>query len=239
MRVAVCFSGHVRNFFEKGLDNFYDNFLYLREHGHQVDLFFSVWNTCDATVSYSANTENFSIKVSDALITQLNPAAYLIEDYDSIKHRFLLKSLHPTIEPESSQIIHEDILHSTPMFYKIWSANSLKTQYEKENNFKYDVVVRYRAQLYMRSPLEPEQVQPNTLYLQYTGIDYQHDSFMTDDLFAYGDSQIMDIYSEIYPNLSMLLHKYGNTGPERLMDNWVSRYLNLNIKPSIKLDLLR
>jgi predicted mannosyl-3-phosphoglycerate phosphatase (HAD superfamily) len=52
MKIAICFSGHIRNFFDKGIESFNNNILYLRDQGHEVDIFFSVWNTYEPSTSH-------------------------------------------------------------------------------------------------------------------------------------------------------------------------------------------
>jgi hypothetical protein len=246
MKISICFSGHIRNFFDKGLDNFNKNLLYLREQGHEVDLFFSVWDTYGPSTSALRPTPIESNAINEDLIKQMNPVSYLIEKYEDIKHNFILKNIHPTIKIEPYPIISEEgILYSIPMYYKIFSANSLKREYELKHNFKYDVVLRYRANIYMDKPLILEEIQPNTLYVPYVNQHwwenphYQTWSYMTDDRFAYGDSEIMDQYSDTYNNLTMLFEKYKSTGPERILYNWLIRYLKLNVQKGINIQFIR
>jgi hypothetical protein len=246
MKVAICFSGHIRNFFEKGLDSFNKNLFYLREQGHEVDLFFSVWDTYEPSTTAWRQTAIKSNTIDENLIKQINPTSYLIEKYKDVKHNFILKNIHPTIKVEPFPIISEEgILYSTSMYYKILSANSLKKEHELKHNFKYDVVVRYRAQIYMDKPLVLNEIQPNTLYVPYVSQHqwenphYQTWSYITDDRFAYGDSEIMDQYSDVYNNLAMLFEKYKNTGPERILDSWLVRHLNLNVQKGIGVQIIR
>jgi len=211
MKIAICFSGHIRNFFDRGLNNFNTNLLYLREQGHEVDLFFSVWDTYEPSTTAWRQTEIESSIIDENLLKQMNPTSYLIEKYDDIKHNFVLKNIHPTVKVEPFPIISEEgILYSTPMFYKISSANNLKKEHELKYNFKYDVVVRYRAQIYMDEPLTLD-----------------------------GSSEIMDQYSEVYNNLTMLFEKYKNTGPERILNSWLIRHLNLNVQKGIGVQIIR
>jgi hypothetical protein len=245
MKVAICFSGHIRNFFEKGLDSFNKNLLYLREQGHKVDLFFSVWDTYEPETSAWWKSPIPLSFIDEGLIKQLNPISYLIEDYKNVKNNFILKKFHPTIKVEPFPIISDEgILYSTPMFYKILSANNLKKEHELKHNFKYDVVVRYRAHIYMDRPLVLDEIQPNTLYVPYVSQNWVETnifkgSYMTDDRFAYGDSKIIDTYSEVYSNLTMLFQKYENTGPERILDNWLVRHLKLNVQTGINVQIIR
>jgi hypothetical protein len=240
MKIAICFSGHIRNFFDKGIKSFNSNILYLRDQGHEVDIFFSVWSTYEPSTSHWSHL-NYKpyVLINENLIKSLNPVDYIIEDYESIKHNFLLKNYYAEAKPEIPEIISEGILHNTPMFYKILSSNNLKTKYEQANNFKYDVVVRYRSQIIMDEPLVLEDIKPNTLYVPYVSQHPWENSCMTDDRFAYGDSEIMDKYSDVYNNLPILFKTYKSTGPERILDNWVVKTLGLNIQTGINVEISR
>jgi hypothetical protein len=249
MRIAICFSGHIRNFFSKGLDSFDKNLLYLRKQGHEVDLFFSVWDTYEPSTTHWYKESIISDLIDENLIKQINPISYVIEKYENVKHNFILKNIHSTVKVEPYPIISEDgILHSTPMYYKILSANNLKKEYEIKNNFKYDVVIRYRSHIYMDRPLTLHEIQPNILYVPYVSQRFEYNwwensqqngSNMTDDRLAYGDSEIMDTYSDVYNNLTLLFEKYGNTGPERILDNWLINELKLNVQRGIDVQIIR
>jgi len=229
MRIAICFSGHIRNFLTHGIFNLNSNILSLREHGHVVDLFISTWDTINAGSEDKIDTDK---------IKELNPIICEIENYDLIKHNFLLKNFHSNLKMEFGKSqndfvgIKNGILNSTPMFYKIYKANKLKCAYEVNNGFKYDIVIRYRANLSFLSPICIDNFKPNVIYNRgicgkidgksiRTDGNINLDSYMFDDLFAYGDSNIMNIYSDVYNNLSILFHEYGSTGPERILYDWV------------------
>jgi hypothetical protein len=61
----------------------------------------------------------------ELVIKAYNPKKYIIEEYS------------PKIESETKY-------NYKSMFKSIFESNKLKTQYELENNFKYDVVIRCR-----------------------------------------------------------------------------------------------
>jgi hypothetical protein len=85
-------------------------------------------------------------------------------------------------------------------YYNILKTNELKKYHEDENGFKYDVVIRSRVDYYYYRPItlkEIGDVRPNTIYMpsewDFTGYT---------DAFAYGDSQSIDKYSELFRNCS-------------------------------------
>ena len=236
MRVAICFSGHVRNFDLRYMQQFIE---YNNEH--TFDWFFSVWDTIDAQNSWR-NVWSQTRPLDIELIKQMNPVRYEVENYDSLKDNFKLRNFHPTLMPEPPyRLWEEGVLHSTPMMYKMYKANLLKQQYEIENNFKYDVVMRCRANVYFRdSNIKLDPVKENVLYNHGgengragVGSFRPNGSAMLNDLFYYGSSETMDIVCDVYNHLSMIMHKYGNSAPEYIFHDWVVRESNVTIENHI------
>jgi hypothetical protein len=169
----------------------------------------------------------------------MNPVQYEVETYDHIKEQFKLRNFHPTILPEPPHRLWEEgILHSTPMMYKAYRVNLLKTEYEKQHNFKYDVVMKTRANVFFRnSNVKLDAIEPDVLYNHggergVAGIgSFRPDgSAMLNDLFYFGSSDLMDVVCDTYNHLSMIMHKYGNTAPEYIFHDWVVRENNVKVK---------
>ena len=230
-KIAICFSGHLRNFISVELSEFTEHVRNLTDSGYEVDCFFSIWDTYNTQMARRGNPgncDNIDLNHIQESFKILNVKALEVESYEDVKHNFYLKNFHPTIEPELPGIMNLDgVLHSTPMFYKIYKCNLLKKNYELEHNIQYDVVVRYRANIKLINLLTMTQIENNTIYNQdpnstpYTrGLGYTHESLMTHDMFFYGISATMDIICDVYPNLSRIISNHGSTGPERIFYDW-------------------
>ena len=100
--------------------------------------------------------------------------------------------------------------HQISMFYGIEQAVKLKKEYEEENNFKYDYVIRMRSDLlflqppgefedYDQSKLHVFDVQPGPDWIQ-TGVK----DYGILDIIAWGGSDVMDKYGTIYSNLQRI-----------------------------------
>jgi hypothetical protein len=230
MKVAICFSGHLRNF-NNLLNNFKDKILSLKDQ-HQIDLFFSIWDLYEPQYSWTNQNETVSNLINIEDISILNPIKIEVENFNEIKDNFLLKNFTNT-DRSNQWTSKNGILHSTPMFYKIYKANELKKNYERINNFKYDIVVRYRSNLSISQKINLD-IDSNTLYNK------EQVGTLLDDRFAYGDSETMDKYSDLYLNLSLILNKYGRFGPEEILYDWV---INENKIPrkdtSFSIDIIR
>jgi len=84
------------------------------------------------------------------------------------------------------------------MFYSMKESLRLKQDYEKENNFKYDLVIRTRFDISLETPIEPEQ------YNLKEGVyspDVCANPAVISDWFNFSDSNTIDLYSEIYDNI--------------------------------------
>jgi hypothetical protein len=230
MKVAVCFSGHLRNFSHL-LTNFKDKVLSLKDQ-NEIDLFFSIWDIYEPKYSWTNENETKSNLINIDDILKLDPIKIEIENFDVLKEEFLLKNF-TNINHLNERIIKNGILHSTPMFYKIYKANELKKTYERTNNFKYDIVIRYRSNLSINGNIDLN-INKNILYNK-----HENDSNL-DDIFAYADSETMDKYSGLYLNLSLILNKYRRFGPEEILYDWIINENQISRKnTSFGIDIIR
>lgn len=84
------------------------------------------------------------------------------------------------------------------MFYTMKESLRLKKEYEIANNFKYDLVIRTRFDVYLESKLNP------TDYNLESGVfspDVCGNPAVISDWFNFSNSDNMDVYSEIYDNI--------------------------------------
>jgi hypothetical protein len=96
------------------------------------------------------------------------------------------------------------------MFYGIEQAIKLKREYEEENNFKYDYVIRMRSDLlFLQSPGQFEDYDPNKLHVfdMQAGLDWIQTGvkdYGILDIIAWGGSEVMNKYGTIYSNLQRI-----------------------------------
>jgi len=112
------------------------------------------------------------------------------------------------------------------MLYSIMMANELKKQYEIENNFRYDLVIKTRFDLIFHptSIFPITHILPRTIYSAggNTGInntDYEHHGIS--DLIFWGDSQSMDLAANTFR-----YYKY------------TALYNDIFLKEGVKMDVL-
>jgi SAM-dependent methyltransferase len=201
LKTALCISGHLRTF-EQNYESVKVNILDRMD----CDVFIHTWDImgmsyrpCDSGL-YSIETQ----RLIDRIQLLYNPKKLVVEPSRSF-----------TITPlmQARLLDHRDISGILSMYYKIEACNNLKREYEKENNLVYDCVVRFRGDLYMEMPI-PVDINTNLhhlfipMYGNFGGIC---------DQFAYGSSNIMDIYSGLYSNLQKYLEAGAPMHPERIL----------------------
>lgn len=125
MRIAVCLSGQLRGW-ETGVDN---------------QKWF--WETCNRSIveiDYFAHTWDYSMDregVSQPYIKR----AVEKEEFDRFKEKFELKKSIFESKPQNSFYNND---HWMGLFYSLSKSLMLKREYEIENNFTYDVVIKSR-----------------------------------------------------------------------------------------------
>jgi hypothetical protein len=118
------------------------------------------------------------------------------------------------------------------MFYGVYKSNQLKIDYEKENNFIYDIVIRCRPDIYFDSILDIQKINGICFpkFGNYSGLN---------DQFAFGDSHSMNLYSKLYENLDMHFDSGCLWHPETMLKYNIN-YYNIPIhRTDIKFRILR
>jgi hypothetical protein len=127
-----------------------------------------------------------------------------------------------------------NIENAVNMFYKIYKCNQLKKEYEDENNFKYDFVIRARCDVKYNEKLILKN-DKNTLYVPF-GNDYNG----LNDQFSFGDSETMDKVSDLYLNINDYVKNGCIYHPETLLGYHVNKCgLIVNRDVNIKLEIIK
>jgi hypothetical protein len=118
------------------------------------------------------------------------------------------------------------------MWYGIKKTNELKVNYELENNFKYDVVIRARFDTEILNKVELKLVQ-NSIFIP-IGSDHRGGY---NDLFAYGSSNTMDYYCSTFDNLIQYIIDGELIHPECLLRHHLDKHNFTFIRTNIPLKL--
>lgn len=202
LKVALCISGHLRTF-EQNYQSVYTHII----SKYDCDVFVHTWDTLglhhrhlDVPIS-PIHTNN----ILDRINKIYNPKKLVVE----INRPF---EITPIIKQRSFEF--RDLSGILSMFYKIEACNTLKIEYEKENDFTYDCVIRFRGDLFLESPL-PLDTSSNMNYLYLPMFGNFHG---LNDQFAFGGSKVMDVYSSLYSNIENHLRHGAVMNPEKLLD---------------------
>lgn len=214
LKVALCISGHFRCF---GINNISVKNHILNNQDIECDIFIHTWDAIDRNRAPGFPLSQFQ--------SDYNPTKIVIE-----KHiNFAI-----TREMRVQNFNNRDINGLLSMFYKIERCNQLKIDYEKEKNFKYDCVIRLRAdtQLHQDLPIN------SNINLSKIHIPQYGDYGGLNDQMAFSNSHNMDIYSSIYSNIYRYLRQGMIINPEFFV-NEVIKENNIALeRPSIDYSII-
>ena len=160
---------------------------------------------------------------------------------------YIEKNLNPTcLLYEDNYIFSDDkkINNVINLWFKYFKLNEIKK--ENEDIFgKYDLVIKYRPDLNINShDTFSSDITKNIIYIpQDSKIDKhklanKQDKYIC-DVFAYGNSNVMNEYFKIYEKLEYLINKYETNVSETLLSHYFNnfniKYELLNINYSILL----
>ncbi len=153
------------------------------------------------------------------LLEYLKPKKLLVEKPKSFEQFSHLENLESAIQTQLAS-----------NFYSVYMANKLKSEYEAEQGFKYDLVIRTRVDcMYFKPHNITEYLSPNWKDMLHVPHMYQYDRehkyypvvgggdyLALSDTFAYGASDIVDKFCSVYPNFEEIYNKirpfqYGET----------------------------
>jgi len=216
MKIALCISGYIRTF-RTTINNLKTNFLSVYP---ETDIFVHTWTQVDYW-----NIENVYLHTIDGICRTKKCIIECPKEFD------VQKIIHDR-NPDPLR----NVGHVLSMFYKIKQCNELKKQYEIENNFKYDCVIRFRPDIQLLSNFTIDEDNLDKLnvpkYGDFSGIN---------DQFAYSTSENMDLYCSLFDKINQYLEKDESLffNPEVLLKYHIEKQ-NLNInRPEIKYVLLK
>lgn len=205
MKIAICLFGYFRQY--KHLTrNFNNLFLNQLKKQAEVDIFFSTWDKLNSNSCFSAkhgngNCENIDDFDLNDIIQRFQPKDYLVGNFDKQKHNFNILNYDKTLD---LNILHKDIhdnetLFNLAQYYHIYNSVLLKQKYEQEHNFKYDLVIVMRPDLFFLKPFNLNDIDENKLCAR---------TFYNEAFFV-SNSGLIDKVSSVYINIQNLINKYN------------------------------
>lgn len=224
MRVALCLSGHFRSF-DRTLSTLKSAII----DPFQPDVFIHTWDKIgfDGT---RGDHHLISSPTNAGLINHCyQPKNMLIEPmpaWDTKKYHVI----------ENIGVRDPGIICG--MLYGIYKSGQMKTAFEQNNGFTYDVVIRCRPDIYFENIIPKTELencqQTEGIYFpkfgNYNGLN---------DQFAFGSSKKMNIYCNLYSNMEKFYDLGCKFHPESMM-KYNAEHFNIPIlRSSVNYFLLR
>lgn len=208
IKVALIITGTSRNYIE----NYPTWKAYLLDL-YDTDLFFHTYNVTGYHNDIYANKQN--IFDPDPLIKLLQPKKYIIDDFTT-----KIEELKNGVVSQCSRSNSPKPEYIKAQLYSIYMAAKLKRQYEIENNFEYDVVIKIRFDTIFHSEFDIDDIRliysksnvilcgnsqiktmkyKNACVNCIKGINCTKHTDTSDIVFI-SRSNIIDFYAEIYNN---------------------------------------
>jgi len=222
MKIALCLSGQSRNW-QPTFNSIYNNII----RKYNCDVFIHTWNynTRHVPHEYDKSYTIFDeyLKLDYDFLYQYNPKKTQLEfpNYDYFR---------------KLSTVDTRFYNTIMMWYSINKCNLLRKEYEFENEFKYDCIIRCRTDLFIHH-FEINELKKNTIYLppnQNTDVTFRGEMkklfeekgirYMPNDQLAYGDDLSINYYSSVYDTIKKDINLYEKH-PEGL---FTDHLFNLN-----------
>lgn len=209
MKIAVCISGHLRNY-EETAERLLENFAEF-----ESDIFICTWNY-DNINGRPVQEEN--------VVKNYSPKSFKIELYEEL--HFLHYEKYQKIKPykkfDATWHKNREGDASYNQFYLIRKCNDIKRKYEREHKIKYDVVFRIRPDIQIQN-FRPQTIENNSIYFPYNCF---HQN-MTDAAF-YGSSEAMDQATMCYDLVDFYLFNHRIKWINEFIFDFHLKFMNLN-----------
>jgi hypothetical protein len=195
MRVALCLSGYFGTVSVGDYSTVYGGLDHLKDRIYSqcknVDVFVHCWQP-----EHKKTVEDFYSPVSSIFEEQIDFEVVCKDN--GIDQQYIDEGF-PREKTMYKNAVASRILS---FYYSRYKVLDLKREYEEENNFKYDWVVATRFDIGQRGGSEVNQIKFNPAYDKdalYTA-HWNQMNVGYGDMWFYGSSDIMDLYSSIYNN---------------------------------------
>lgn len=194
-RFALCLSGQPR-FYQRAYQQIKEHIIDVNPN---IDIFFHCWHQSDGFMTGASWTQEdvadrFDENIPFKLINLYKPKNCLFEPQ---KHDLSLSHKKWEDYPLTNGENLAFVTHS--MFYSMMMASKLCHDYEKSNDFKYDLIIRTRFDLGILSPLKLDDFTPKENGICYADV-CSNKSVMSDLLF-WGTSENMKNLCELYNHI--------------------------------------
>jgi hypothetical protein len=221
-RIAVLIIGELRTFDNKDLISHNNKNLFDK---YNCDVFISTWDNRGYSFNHGniINRNRHNENINENMIKSVYKRCKKINIENHKKWVDDLPKEYKNIYDKG--LYNGDILSPSTAFeqlYKLKNVNDLKNEYEKEFNFNYDIVIKFRPDMCLIESIDHEYINNfckinntfNKLYhLNPPSI---YDPNRIYDIFFISNSQNMNIISESYENILKLINDPFDNGLDKV-----------------------
>jgi hypothetical protein len=215
MKIAVCFSGQIRS----GIENYANIKEFFGKLYSECDFFIHTWNFCEYK---TYNASNIAKK----------PIIEPEEKFNEIKKLYSPKKMIVDIKHAGYEIAEKYGIQ--PLWYSFWKSIELKKQYEIENNFKYDYVIKLRPDLVLNYHTYDDLIQEiNTTFdnefkiIGWDGFDVPKNIQLSTDVSFISKSNEMNIAADYFWSLM----KYYDNNNYTNLPSYLKEHNIQSVKP--------
>lgn len=202
MRIAICFSGHLRSF-EKCYSNIQEKLLTPLSSEHDIDIFISGWDSC------GHRSDNFKGKSDwDLVISKLQPKMVKIQKSD--RDFFIRNFASQQWKCRPSLSVATTSGDAVSMWYQVYQSWKLVQEYEEFHSFEYDFVIRTRPDLLFSDTFDLKWLNLNGIVMTEWHGKYFPVTLGMMDQFAFGKRKDMKKYMELYLSIRKYLDSKQN-----------------------------
>lgn len=200
MKSALLLHGHMRTF-DKCFPELEKNLL----SKYSPDIFIHTWNLLDSTTAswYKGETSESSYVNEDEIIKTYNPKNIIVEAQ--------------RMPDETNKLINSSNLFGFSCMYESLSKScDLKSQYEKKNEFKYDLVIKIRPDIFLQSEFPTFEINELERYDIFIAGNKKNshpksiDDYLAVDIINAGKSENMDKTCDLYYNIKSYFSEENN-----------------------------
>ena len=205
-KIAVCISGEMRYFNDPIVIDGYNKFVGI----HNPDVFISTWDHVGHSMNHGYINPDDNKTVDKTIANSIRSIYSNIKDIKEENYNDWFNSIDPDIKKHVYAPWYNPLtINSYAQIYKICDSVNLKSNYEKQNNFKYDVVIRLRADSLFVNNFDLD-INDSTIYNINFGVAYYPNRIY--DILFYGDSDSMDLLAKSFVNYVDLLGNEFHNG---------------------------
>jgi hypothetical protein len=203
-KIALLYSGQPRHL-KECLDN-HKKVFYDANPNHEIDVFAHIWYDDNWIGNYFwdqyKDRGKWEPDLKDFMIENWKPKKIFFER----PKEFVAENIDP--DPRFPHPVNNII----SMFYSVYYSNQLKIEYENQNNFKYDCVIRLRTDEYFLAPIGS--IDNYDMNVVNVLNEWAHLEYGINDHFAFGSSELMNKYLDVYSNFVNICEMGAAVNPE-------------------------